>query len=120
MKAVKHVLVTVALAAAGALSLGAHAQSQSPTGAQPGSSPGPAAAAAAEMTEGEVRKIDRENKKITLKHGAIKNLDMPPMTMVFTVSDSSLLDKVQTGDKVRFTAANESGKFTLTDLQPVK
>ncbi|MEJ7930181.1 copper-binding protein [Ramlibacter sp. AN1015] len=123
MKAVKYVLVTGAIAVTGALSLGAHAQSQPHSGAHHGSSPSPAASAApaaAEMTEGEVRKVDKENKKITLKHGAIKNLDMPPMTMVFNVVDASLLDKVQAGDKVRFTASNEAGKFTLVDLQPVK
>ena len=59
---------------------------------------------AADMTDAEVRKVDKENKKITLKHGPIKSLDMPPMTMVFQVNDAALLDKVQPGDKVRFAA----------------
>ncbi|PZP90843.1 MAG: hypothetical protein DI587_37365 [Variovorax paradoxus] len=72
------------------------------------------------MTEGEVRKIDKDNKKITLKHGPIKNLDMPSMTMVFNVNDAALLDKVQAGDKVRFKASGEGGKFTVTDLQAAK
>ena len=72
------------------------------------------------MTDAEVRKVDKESKKITLKHGEIKNLDMPPMTMVFNVSDPSMLDKVQAGDKVRFTATNDGGKFTVTEIQPVK
>ncbi len=75
---------------------------------------------AAEMTEAEVRKVDKDSKKITLKHAAIKNLDMPPMTMVFGVSDAKLLEKVQAGDKVRFTATGEGGKFTVTELQPAK
>ena len=75
---------------------------------------------AASMTEGEVRKIDKEAKKITLKHGDIKNLDMPGMTMVFQVKDKAMLDKVQAGDKVKFKAANESGKFTVTELEAVK
>ena len=79
---------------------------------------GPSAAANTDMTEGEVRKVDKSAGKITLKHGAIKNLDMPPMTMVFQVADPKLLDKVQAGDKVRFVAESIGGKFTVTDLQP--
>jgi Cu/Ag efflux protein CusF len=77
-------------------------------------------AAAGETTEAEVRKVDKEAKKITLKHAAIKNLDMPPMTMVFGVSDAALLDKVQAGDKIRFRANGDGGKFTVTEIQPVK
>lgn len=73
-----------------------------------------------EMTEAEVRKVDRENQKITLRHGAIKNLEMPPMTMVFRVSDTAMLDKVQAGDKVRFTAANDGGKLTVTAIEAAK
>jgi Cu/Ag efflux protein CusF len=73
-----------------------------------------------EMSEGEVRKVDKENRKITLKHGPLKNLDMPPMTMVFQAADASLLDKVKVGDKVRFVATNPGGKLTVTQIQPVK
>ena len=72
------------------------------------------------MTDAEVRKVDKEGKKITLKHGEIKYLDMPPMTMVFNVADASMLDKLQAGDKIRFKATNEGGKFTVTEIQPVK
>ena len=79
-----------------------------------------AAAPSGDMTDGEVRKVDKDNKKITLKHGEIKNLDMPPMTMVFQVNDTAMLDKVKAGDKIRFKASNEGGKMTVTDIQPVK
>ena len=72
------------------------------------------------MSDAEVRKVDKDNKKITLKHGPIKSLDMPPMTMVFQVSDAALLDKVQAGDKVRFAAINDAGKLTVTQIQPAK
>lgn len=72
------------------------------------------------MTDGEVRKVDKDNQKITLKHGEIKNLDMPAMTMVFNVKDASMLDKVKPGDRVQFRAASESGKFTVTEIQPAK
>lgn len=73
---------------------------------------------AADLTDGEVRKIDRETGKITLKHGVIKNLDMPGMTMVFQVKDKTLLDKIQIGDKVRFRVETGNGKFLVTDIQP--
>lgn len=70
----------------------------------PASASEAANAATSAMTEGEVRKIDKDSKKVTLKHGPIKNLDMPGMTMVFAVKDSSLLDKIQVGSKVVFSA----------------
>lgn len=79
-----------------------------------------ASAPMADMTEGEVRKVDMENKKITLKHGDIKNLDMPGMTMVFQVKDPAMLDKVKTGDKVRFKAEKANGAIVVTDIQPAK
>ena len=78
------------------------------------------ASVAAEFTEGEVRKVDKEGKKITLKHGEIKSLGMPPMAMVFQVSDPSFLDKVKAGDKVRFKAAHQSGKYVVTEIQLAK
>jgi Cu/Ag efflux protein CusF len=72
------------------------------------------------MADGEVRKIDKDNKKITLKHGEIKSLDMPPMTMAFQVKDAGLLDKLKPGDKVQFSAVKEGGKITVTDIRAVK
>jgi Cu(I)/Ag(I) efflux system protein CusF len=76
-----------------------------------------AAAAAADMADGEVRKVDLEGGKVTLKHGEIKNLEMPGMTMVFVVKDKAMLEKLKTGDKVKFKAVNEGGKFTVTEIQ---
>lgn len=81
---------------------------------------GSAAYAQVPMTDGEVRKVDKDNLKITLKHGEIKNLDMPGMTMVFGVKDPSILDKVKAGDKVQFRAESEAGKFTVTEIQLAK
>lgn len=77
----------------------------------------PAAAAATDMADGEVRKVDLEGGKVTLKHGEIKNLEMPGMTMVFAVKDKAMLEKLKTGDKVKFRAVNESGKFTVTEIR---
>ena len=71
---------------------------------------------ASSLTEGEVRRIDKEARKITLRHGAIVNLDMPPMTMVFQVADVALLDRVKVGDNVRFAAETREGAFTVTRI----
>ena len=75
------------------------------------------AVAASHLTDGEVRKVDKEAGKLTLKHGEIKNLDMPGMTMVFLVKDKAMLDRLQPGDKVKFKAVNEDGKFTATEIE---
>lgn len=75
---------------------------------------------AAEMSEGEIRKVSKDTGKLTIKHGEIKNLDMPPMTMVFTAKDPAMLDKVAVGDKVRFVVIDEDGKMVITALQPAK
>jgi Cu(I)/Ag(I) efflux system periplasmic protein CusF len=81
--------------------------------------PAAAASVPADMASGEIRKVDRESKKITIKHGEIKNLDMPPMTMVFQVQDATLLDKVKAGDKVRFAAEKSAGgAYVVTDIRP--
>ncbi|RST50996.1 copper-binding protein [Variovorax sp. MHTC-1] len=77
-------------------------------------------ASAGDLAEGEVRKVDKEGKKLTLKHGPLKNLDMPSMTMVFQVKEDALLDKVQAGDKVRFQAEKIDGKFTVTRLEAAR
>jgi len=73
--------------------------------------------ASGDFADGEVRKVDKSAGKITLKHGEIKNLDMPPMTMVFVVADKALLEQVKAGDKVQFRAANQDGRMTVTEIQ---
>ena len=79
-----------------------------------------AAVSAADMTEGEIRKVDKDAKKLTIKHGEIKNLDMPPMTMVFQVKDAGVLDKLKVGDKVRFAVQKSDTGFVVTDIQTAK
>lgn len=74
-------------------------------------------ASATSMAEGEVKKVDRDAGKITLKHGPLLNLDMPPMTMVFRVKDAAMLDQVKSGDKVKFIAEKINGALTVTTLQ---
>ncbi|MDB5929264.1 MAG: hypothetical protein JWR60_971 [Polaromonas sp.] len=73
-----------------------------------------------DLAEGEVRKVDLENKKITIKHGDIKSLDMPGMTMVFQVRDAALLEKAKAGDKIRFKAEKANGAIVVTDIQPAR
>ncbi len=75
---------------------------------------------AAEPTLGEVRKVDKAAKKITIKHGPIVNLDMPPMTMVFQVKEPAMLAKVKAGDKVKFRAENLGGALTVTRIEVAK
>ena len=70
-----------------------------------------------DMAEAEVRKIDKDAKKVTLKHGPIKNLDMPGMTMVFQVKDATLFDKFVVGDKILFTAEQQQGAFVVTGAE---
>lgn len=72
------------------------------------------------MTDGEVRKIDKDTQKITLKHGEIKNLGMPGMTMVFKVKDASAFDAVQVGSKVRFAADKVDGALAVTAIEAVR
>ena len=87
----------------------------------------PAAAATAtpapatkDMADAEIRKIDKDARKITLKHGEIKNLDMPGMTMLFQVKDPAMLDMVKAGDKVKFKAEKIGGAIVVTEIQVTK
>ena len=81
---------------------------------------GVATAAAGQLADGEVRKVDKEAKKLTIRHGPIESLGMPPMTMVFQVKDPAMLDKVTAGDKIRFAADKDGGAFTVTHIEPAK
>nr|WP_268969088.1 copper-binding protein [Tepidimonas charontis] len=85
--------------------------------------PGPASADAApsaagdDWATGEIRRIDDAAGKITLRHGPIPHLDMPPMTMVFQVRDRALLQGLQPGQTVRFRALHIGGAYIVTDIK---
>ncbi len=79
-----------------------------------------AAQSSASTTDGEIRRVDRDAKKLTIRHGPIKNLEMPAMTMVFQVRDPALLDKVNVGDKVKFNAEKIPGGYAVTEIETVK
>lgn len=76
--------------------------------------------AAAPMSDGEVRKVDKSTGKVTIKHGQLQNLNMPPMTMVFRVKDPAMLDQLKEGDKIKFSADQIDGVLTVTEIQPSK
>lgn len=71
-------------------------------------------------SDGEIRKIDKDAKKLTIKHGPLANLDMPAMTMVFRVKDPAMLDQVKRGDKVKFVAEKDGAAYVVTQIKPAK
>lgn len=79
-----------------------------------------ASPAAGQLADGEVRKVDKDANKLTIRHGPIANLNMPPMTMVFQVQDPALLTQVKAGDKIRFAADKVGSAYTVTRIEPVK
>jgi len=78
------------------------------------------AQAALPVVDAEVRQIDKATQTITLRHGDIKNVDMPAMTMVFRVKDAAMLTAVKVGDKVKFSADKVDGVITVVALEPAK
>ncbi|MDZ4190034.1 MAG: copper-binding protein [Hydrogenophaga sp.] len=97
--------------------IGSTAIAHSQTAAPAPASPAVSTAASPPLVEAEVRKVDLRAGKVTLKHGDIPNLDMPPMTMVFQVQDPALLDQLKPGDKIRFRVDKLSGSYTVIELQ---
>ena len=93
------------------------AQAQSPASPASATASAASAVAAAAMADGEVRKVDKEAGKLTLRHGRIESLDMPGMTMVFRVADPKLLDGLKVGDKLRFSAERLQGAITITAIE---
>lgn len=72
------------------------------------------------LTDGEIRKVDKDAGKMTIKHGEIKHMDMSPMTMVFAAADKTMLDRVKVGDKVRFMVVQDNGRMVVTEIQVAK
>jgi Cu(I)/Ag(I) efflux system protein CusF len=72
---------------------------------------------AGQTVDGEVRKVDKEAGKISIRHGELKHLNMPAMTMVFRVKDPAMLDQVKAGDKISFVSDKIGGQFTLTQIE---
>ena len=79
-----------------------------------------AAPASAAMSDGEIKKVDKSAGKLTIKHGPLANLEMPPMTMVFRAGDPKMLEQVKAGDKVKFEAEKVKGALTVTRIEAAK
>lgn len=111
--------IVVATTIASALAAPAFAQDKMKMGDHdmPGVAARAGSGAAEQMSRGAVRKVDKDAQKITIRHGPIDNLGMPPMTMVFRAQDAAMLDQVKPGDKVRFHAENIKGQFTVTRIE---
>lgn len=115
MNALPKLTLSIVMAAASTVAL---AQESTHAGhGSHGAHAGHAASAPAELIEGEVKKIDQDAEKITLRHGEIKNLNMPAMTMVLRVKDPAMLTQVKVGDKVRFAADRANGAVTVVQLE---
>ena len=119
MNSLKTFVATAALVGASTMSFAVLAQS-TPAPMPAGEMKMDKPAAAGEMTDGEIRKVDKDTKKITIKHGEIKNLDMPGMTMLFQVKDPAMLDMVKAGDKVKFKAEQAATGIVVTEIQVAK
>jgi Cu(I)/Ag(I) efflux system periplasmic protein CusF len=116
MNAIQTLVISAALLA----SAGVFAQQAQQGGDHASHHAQPANPAAADrpLSEGEVRRIDHAQGKVTLRHGPLENLGMPAMTMVFTATDKNLLDGLKVGDKVRFTADRKDGGYLVKAIQP--
>lgn len=105
----------------GVVGLGAgHAMAQTGHAGHHAGHAAPAAssdAAAMGMSEGTVRRVDAESGKVTIAHGPLANLDMPPMTMTFRVTGDTSLDGLARGDKVRFAAEMDGDDFVVTAIE---
>lgn len=88
----------------------AHADHSTAVAAAPGTE--------AVLTAGEVTRVDARSGKLTIRHEEIKNLDMPPMTMVFALAESAKPATIKAGDKVLFRAEEKEGALIITRIQP--
>jgi Cu(I)/Ag(I) efflux system periplasmic protein CusF len=78
------------------------------------------ALAQAPMDDGEVRRVNKRTKEITIKHPPIPRLAMPAMTMPFPVKEEAMLDRVQEGDKVKFFAEKIGDEAVIIRIEVVK
>ena len=70
-------------------------------------------AATSDMADGTIKKMDPALGKVTLKHGEIKSLQMPPMTMIYK-ANPELLKGLQVGGEVKFAV---DSKMNITRIE---
>jgi Cu/Ag efflux protein CusF len=75
------------------------------------------AASKSALTDAEIRKVDPASGMVTLKHGALENVGMPPMTMAFKARDAAMLKQAHEGDKVKVRVENVGGTMTIVTMQ---
>lgn len=94
-----------------------HEAAAMPDRPPPAPEPEHAAPGSADDTIGVVKSINRDEGKLTLKHGPIAKYDMPGMTMVFRVADPGLLDRIREGDRIGVAIARNNGAFVITAVR---
>ncbi|MEM5385540.1 copper-binding protein [Paraburkholderia phymatum] len=75
------------------------------------------ASASAALTDAEVKNVDTASGMVTLKHGALENVGMPPMTMAFKAKDAAMVKQVHEGDKVKVRVENVNGMLTIVKME---
>lgn len=75
---------------------------------------------APQPVEGEVTRINKDARKMSIRHGPLPHLDMPAMNMVYAVKDPALLDRVKVGSKITFVADKIDGTFTVLSIESVR
>ena len=120
MNKIQALVASVALAAVSLGSVAVFAQATMDHGKMGGMKMNVSEDLSKDMTDGEVLKLDKKSGKVTIKHGDIKNLGMPGMTMAFAVKDKALLDKAKVGDKIKFKVIMDGNNMVVTELQKSK
>lgn len=116
-------MATLALVAMAGLSMAQIGAAQSPDHGGHGANAavaGNKAGTPASLTEGEIRKVDAANGKVTIRHGEISNLQMGAMTMIFTARDPKVLANLAAGDKVTFRAIRDEGSLVITEIDKIR
>lgn len=114
MKNVSKFMLGLIVAAA----LPMQAQASHDHAGKPGAASADVAVTGQPKSDGEIKKVDKDSGKLTVKHGPLANLDMPAMTMVFKVKDPAMMNQVKTGDKIKFTVEKINGAFIITEMKP--
>ena len=73
-----------------------------------------------ELSSGEILNVDTAQLKFTIKHGELKNIGMPPMTMIFRLKDPAWATQYKVGDAIHFRVEKVNGALTVTRIELVK
>jgi Cu(I)/Ag(I) efflux system protein CusF len=77
----------------------------------------PAAGQKSSKGTGLIQQIDRDKGVITIKHGPLQGLNMPPMTMSFLVKDKAMLSSLQPLQKVEFELTFDGRQYLITSIK---